>query len=224
LTGGGPPGAAGQYHGFVPRLPQVFTPRDRVYFELLEEAGRNILRSAELLDELLSGYPETRHLAQEIRDCEHEGDRITHDLIDRLNHTFVTPIDREDILALASALDDIVDYIEEVADYLGLYKVEAPMDQSIKLAGVLRDAAKQICEAMPQLRSFSDLSKYTVEVNRLENEGDRISRDAVASLFDGGIDPMVVIRWKDLFERLEDAIDSTERVAYLLEGVVIKNS
>ncbi|HWD65347.1 MAG TPA: DUF47 family protein [Solirubrobacteraceae bacterium] len=208
----------------MPRLPQVFTPRDRVYFELLEEAGRNILRSAELLDELLSGYPETRHLAQEIRDCEHEGDRITHDLIDRLNHTFVTPIDREDILALASALDDIVDYIEEVADYLGLYKVEAPMDQSIKLAGVLRDAAKQICEAMPQLRSFSDLSKYTVEVNRLENEGDRISRDAVASLFDGGIDPMVVIRWKDLFERLEDAIDSTERVAYLLEGVVIKNS
>ncbi len=223
-TGGAPLGAAGQYHGSVPRLPQVFAPRDRVYFELLEEAGRNILRSAELLDELLSGYPETRHLAQEIRDCEHEGDRIIHDIIDRLNHTFVTPIDREDILALASALDDIVDYIEEVADYLGLYKIEAPMDQSIKLARVLRAAAKQICEAMPQLRSFTDLSKYTVEINRLENEGDRISREAMASLFDGGIDPMVVIRWKDLFERLEDAIDSTERVAYLLEGVVIKNS
>jgi hypothetical protein len=208
----------------VPRLPQVFAPRDRIYFELLEEAGRNILRSAELLDELLSGYPETRHLAQEIRDREHEGDRIIHDIIDRLNHTFVTPIDREDILALSSALDDIVDYIEEVADYLGLYKIEAPMDQSIKLARVLRAAAGQICQAMPQLRSFTDLSKYTVEINRLENEGDRISRDAVASLFDGGIDPMVVIRWKDLFERLEDAIDSTERVAYLLEGVVIKNS
>jgi uncharacterized protein Yka (UPF0111/DUF47 family) len=208
----------------VPRLPQVFAPRDRIYFELLEEAGRNILRSAELLDELLSGYPETRKLADEIRDCEHEGDRIIHDLIDRLNHTSVTPIDRQDILALASALDDIVDYIEEVADYLGLYKIEAPMDQSITLARVLRAAAEQISEAMPQLRSFTDLSAHTVEINRLENEGDRITREAVASLFDGGIDPMVVIRWKDLFERLEDAIDSTERVAYLLEGVVIKNS
>ena len=98
------------------------------------------------------------------------------------------------------------------------------MDQSIKLAQVLLAAARQICEAMPQLRSFNDLSKFTVEINRLENEGDRISREAMASLFDGGIDPMVVIRWKDLFERLEDAIDSTERVAYLLEGVVIKNS
>jgi predicted phosphate transport protein (TIGR00153 family) len=208
----------------VPRLPQVFAPRDRIYFELLEEAGRNILRSAELLDELLSGYPETRRLADEIRDCEHEGDRIIHDIIDRLNHTAVTPIDRQDILALASALDDIVDYIEEVADYLGLYKIEAPMDQSITLARVLRAAAEQISQAMPQLRSFTDLSAYTVEINRLENEGDRIAREAVASLFDGGIDPMVVIRWKDLFERLEDAIDSTERVAYLLEGVVIKNS
>ncbi|HET9721284.1 MAG TPA: DUF47 family protein [Solirubrobacteraceae bacterium] len=208
----------------MPRLPQVFAPRDRIYFELLEEAGRNILRSAELLDELLSGYPETRRLAEEIRDCEHEGDRIIHEIIDRLNHTSAPPIDRQDILALASALDDIVDYIEEVADYLGLYKIEAPMDQSITLARVLRAAAEQISEAMPQLRSFTDLSSYTVEINRLENEGDRITREAVASLFDGGIDPMVVIRWKDLFERLEDAIDSTERVAYLLEGVVIKNS
>ncbi len=202
----------------------MFAPRDRIYFELFEEAGRNILRSAELLDELLSGYPETKSLAEEIRDCEHEGDRIIHDIIDRLNHTFVTPIDREDILALASALDDIVDYIEEVADYLGLYKIEAPMDQSVKLARVLRAAAKQICEAMPQLRAFNDISKYTVEINRLENEGDRITREAVASLFDGGIDPMVVIRWKDLFERLEEAIDSTEKVANILEGVVIKNS
>jgi hypothetical protein len=202
----------------------MFAPRDRIYFELFEEAGRNILRSAVLLDELLSGYPETKSLAEEIRDCEHEGDRITHDIIDRLNHTFVTPIDREDILALASALDDIVDYIEEVADYLGLYKIEAPMDQSVKLARVLRAAAKQICEAMPQLRAFNDISKYTVEINRLENEGDRITREAVASLFDGGIDPMVVIRWKDLFERLEEAIDSTEKVANILEGVVIKNS
>jgi hypothetical protein len=208
----------------VPRLAQVFGPRDRAYFELFEEAGRNILQAADLLDQMLSNYPDSKDLAQDILACEHEGDRITHDVIDRLNHTFVTPIDREDILALASALDDIVDYTEEVADYLGLYKIEAPMDQAIKLARVLKAATRQISEAMPRLRGFRDISPYTVEVNRLENEGDRITREAVASLFDGGIDPMVVIRWKDLFERLEEAIDATEHVANILEGIVIKNS
>jgi uncharacterized protein Yka (UPF0111/DUF47 family) len=136
----------------------------------------------------------------------------------------VTPIDREDILALASALDDIVDYTEEVSDYLELYKIEAPMDQSIRLARVLKEAARHISDAIPRLRGFRDLSHYTVEVNRLENEGDRITREAVASLFDGGIDPMVVIRWKDLFERLEAAIDAAEHVANIMEGIVIKNS
>ena len=206
------------------RFGQVFAPRDRVYFELFEEAGQNILHAADLLDQLLSNYPDSKDLAREILDCEHEGDRITHDIIHRLNHTFVTPIDREDILALASSLDDIVDYTEEVADYLGLYKIEAPMDQAITLARVLKEATRQIAEAIPGLRAFSDISRYTVEINRLENEGDRISRAAVASLFDGGIDPMVAIRWKDLFERLEAAIDATERVANIIEGIVIKNS
>ena len=208
----------------MPRITQAFAPRDRVYFELFEEAGNNILRSAELLERLLADYPDHRHLAQDIRDCEHEGDRITHEILDRLNHTFVTPIDREDILALASALDDIADYIEEVADYLGLYKIEAPMDQAIKLAEVIHKAARQIAEAIPRLRGFNDISEHTVEINRLENEGDRITREAIASLFDVGIDPMVVIRWKDLFERLEDAIDASEHVAHILEGIVIKNS
>jgi predicted phosphate transport protein (TIGR00153 family) len=208
----------------MPRIAQVFAARDRVYFELFEEAGTNILQASDLLEQLLSNYPDTKHLAREILACEHEGDRITHDIINRLNHTFVTPIDREDILGLASALDDVVDYTEEVADYLGLYKIEAPMDQAIKLARVLKAGSRQIAEAMPMLRGFRDISRYTVEINRLENEGDRITREAVASLFDGGIDPMVVIRWKDIFERLEAAIDSTERVANILEGIVIKNS
>ena len=207
-----------------PRLSGVLVPNDRVYFDLFAEAGRNVLRSAELLDRLLSEYPDSKHLAAEITGCEHEGDRITHDIIDRLNHTFVTPIDREDILALASALDDIVDYIEEVADYLGLYRIEAPMEQSIRQADVLRSAASQIAEAIPQLRGFRDISRHTVEINRLENEGDQITRGAMASLFDTGIDPMVVIRWKDLFERLESAIDATERAANIMEGIVIKNS
>jgi predicted phosphate transport protein (TIGR00153 family) len=208
----------------MPRITQVFAPRDRAYFRLFEEAGQNLLHASDLLDRMLRNYPDSKALAGEILICEHEGDRITHDIIDRLNHTFVTPIDREDILALASALDDIVDYTEEVADYLGLYKIEAPMDQAIKLARVLLAASRQVAEAIPRLRGFRDISNYTVEVNRLENEGDRITREAVASLFDNGIDPMVVIRWKDLFERLEAAIDATERVANILEGIVIKNS
>jgi predicted phosphate transport protein (TIGR00153 family) len=210
--------------GGVPRLAQFFAPRDRAYFELFEEAGQNLLHASDLLDRMLRNFPDSKLLARDILICEQEGDRITHDIIDRLNHTFVTPIDREDILALASALDDIVDYTEEVADYLGLYKIEAPMDQAIKLAHVLLAASRQVAGAIPRLRGFSDISRYTVEINRLENEGDRITREAVASLFDNGIDPMVVIRWKDLFERLEAAIDATERVANILEGIVIKNS
>src|SRR5215475_5194976 len=164
----------------MPRLAQVFAPRDRVYFDLFEEAGRNIFTAADLLDRLLADYPDNAHLARDILNCEHEGDRITHDIIDRLNHTFVTPIDREDILALAAALDDIVDFIEEVADFLGLYKIEATMDDAQKLAMVLLNAARQIAEAMPRLRGFDDVSHFTVEINRLENDGDRIQREALA--------------------------------------------
>src|ERR1700727_3389590 len=153
----------------VPRVTQVFAPRDRAYFDLFEEAGHNVLLSAELLERLLSDFPDNRNLAQDIRDCEHEGDRVTHEILDRLNHTQVTPIDREDILALTSALDDVVDYIEEVADYLGLYKIEAPMEQSIQLARVLKDASGQLSEAIGLLHGFHDLTRHTVEVNRLEN-------------------------------------------------------
>jgi predicted phosphate transport protein (TIGR00153 family) len=206
------------------RFTGGITGRDREFFDLFEEAGGNILRCAGLLEEMLRDYPERNELAREILICEQEGDRITHDIIQRLNQTFVTPIDREDIYALSSALDDIVDYTEEVADYLGLYKIEAPMSQAQDLAEVLHLASRQISEALPRLRGFKDLSHYTVEINRLENDGDRIVREAIASLFDNGIDPMVVIRWKDIFERLENAIDSTEHVANIIEGIVIKNS
>jgi uncharacterized protein len=206
------------------RLSSVIAPKDREFFDLFEEAGGNIERAANLLEEMLREYPEKNELAREILICEQEGDRITHDIIRRLNQTFVTPIDREDIFALASALDDVVDYTEEVADYLGLYKIEAPMSQAQELAKVLRQCGRQIAEAMPRLRGFKDITHYTVELNRLENDGDRIVREAIASLFDNGIDPMVVIRWKDIFERLEEAIDSAEHVANILEGIVIKNS
>jgi uncharacterized protein len=206
------------------RLSNVISGRDREFFDLFEEAGGNIVRAASLLETMLEDYPEHGELAREILICEQEGDRITHDIIQRLNQTFVTPIDREDILALASALDDIVDFTEEVADYLGLYKIEAPMEQAQQLSKVLHQAGRQIAEALPRLRSFKDLSHYTVEINRLENDGDRITREAIAALFDDGIDPMVVIRWKDIYERLEEAIDATEHVANIIEGIVIKNS
>ncbi|MGH2882400.1 MAG: DUF47 domain-containing protein, partial [Solirubrobacteraceae bacterium] len=163
-------------------------------------------------------------MAQDILVCERDGDQITHELINRLNKTFVTPIDRQDILDLASALDDIVDYTEEVADYLGLYKIEAPMAQAQSLAHVLAQATEQISLAIPLLRGFRDISEHTMEVHSLENAGDRIVRGAIASLFEAGIDPIVVIRWKDIFERLEHAIDSTERAADILDGIVIKNA
>jgi uncharacterized protein len=206
------------------QLSKLFAPKEREFFDLFEEAGANIVRAAGLLERMLEQWPDHGELARDVIVCEQEGDRITHDIIQRLNQTFVTPIDREDIYELASALDDVVDYTEEVADYLGLYKIEAPMEQAQDLARVLHSAARQIEEAMPRLRGFRDISHYTVELNRLENDGDRIVREAIASLFDTGIDPMVVIRWKDIFERLEEAIDATEHVANILQGIVIKNS
>jgi len=206
------------------RLTQLFAPADREFFDLFEEAGTNTVRAADLLDQLLRGWPDNKELGREILICEQEGDRITHDLIRKVNNTFVTPIDREDILTLASGLDDIVDFTEEAADYLGLYKIEAPMEQSQRLSHVLLQCTRQIAEAMPRLRGFRDINHFVVEINRLENDGDRIVREAIASLFDGGIDPMVVIRWKDIYERLEAAIDACERVAHILESVVIKNA
>jgi len=208
----------------VARLSQVLVPKDREFFDLFEEAGTNILRSADLLDQMLQTYPERAALARDILICEQEGDRITHDIIRRLNQTFVTPIDREDIYELASKMDDVVDYIEEVADFLGLYKIEAPMEQAQGMARILLHASRQICEALPRLRGFKDISHYTVEIHRLENDGDRVVREAIAALFEGGIDPMVVIRWKDIYERLESAIDATEHTANVLEGIVIKNA
>jgi predicted phosphate transport protein (TIGR00153 family) len=206
------------------RLSQIFAPKEREFFDLFEEAGGNIVRAAELLERMLQSWPEHAELAREILVCEQEGDRITHDIIHRLNQTFVTPFDREDILQLASALDDIVDFTEEVADFMGLYRIEAPMEQAQRMATTLLHACRAVAGAIPRLRTLSDIHHYIVEIHRLENDGDRLLREALASLFEQGIDPMMVIRWKDIFERLEDAVDATEKVANILEGTVIKNT
>jgi predicted phosphate transport protein (TIGR00153 family) len=199
-------------------------PRDRTFFDLFIEAGQNSVHAATLLDRMMRKWPEEAGISREILKAEQEGDRITHDIIKRLNTTFVTPIDREDIYGLATQMDDIVDFTEEAADFLGLYKIEAPMEQAAALTKVLVASCEQLAMGLEHLRDFKDLDKYWIEVHRLENEGDRISRDAVASLFSNGVDPMVVIRWKDIFAVLENAIDATETAAQILEGIVIKNS
>lgn len=195
-----------------------------IFFELLGQAADNMVTATELLHDLLAHFPDERGQAAAISDCEHRGDEIAHALFDRLNREFVTPIENGDLLAVISALDDVVDLVDEVAALLTLYAIEAPMMQAEALALVLREAARELCRAVHKVGRFENISSHVVEVHRLENEGDRLVRGAIASLFEDGIDPMVVIRWKDIFERIEDAIDSTERAAYVLEGVVIKNT
>jgi predicted phosphate transport protein (TIGR00153 family) len=204
-------------------LPSL-VPRDTVFFDLFNLAGQNTLRAARLLQEMLENWPDEGGLGREILLAEQEGDRITHELVQRLNSTFVTPIDGEDIYGLATQLDDIVDYIEETADFMALYQIEAPMEQAIRMADVLVKSCEQLATALEQLRGFKELDQFWIEIHRLENEGDRLYRDAVASLFANGIDPMVVIRWKDLFGVLERAVDATETAAHTLEGIVIKNA
>jgi predicted phosphate transport protein (TIGR00153 family) len=205
------------------RLSQIFAPKEREFFDLFEEAGNNAVRAAGLLEHMLEQWPDHGESLRDVVVCEQEGDRITHDIIQRLNQTFVTPFDREDIIALASALDNIVDFIEEIADFLGLFRIEAPTDQAQRMARVLHESTKHVNGAIPALRRLEDIRAHVVEVNHLENEGDRILREAVASLFDHGIDPMMVIRWKDIYERLEDAIDATETAVNIMSGIIIKN-
>lgn len=197
--------------------------RDRAFFDLFAEAGQNTLRAARLLEEMTAAWPDDSGLNREILITEQEGDRITHDIIKQLNTSFFTPIDRDEIYALATKLDDVVDYIEEAADFLGLYKIEAPMSQAYELTSILVACCEQLSGALSNLRKFRDIDQYLIEIHRLENDGDRVSRDAVAALFSTGIDPMVVIRWKDVFAVLEKAIDATESTAHIIEGIVIRN-
>ena len=198
-------------------------PLDPGLLGLLEEAGSNAERAATLLREMLAGFPERSELARDVLLCEQEGDRITHDVMQRLNSNGIRPgIEAGDLHALAGAIDDIVDHAEEAADFLGLYGIEAPMQQAEELSEVLVGAARGVTHALEALRSGDDLAGRLVEIHQLENEGDRVSRDAIAALFTGHIDPMVVIRWKDIFESLEEAIDACETAAHVIEGIDLK--
>ena len=198
---------------------------DTGILDLFDEAGRNVVRATELLRDLLRDHPERAGLARDLVDVEHEGDRITHDIIHRLRCSDAhSAVDIADGHALASALDDVVDHAEQTADWLILYAIEAPMAQADALAEVLVGAGREVAEALETLRSGTDPTPHLLEVNRLEDEGDRVYRDAVASLFAAGIDPMVVIRWKDIFESLERAIDACETVAHVLEGMALKRA
>jgi predicted phosphate transport protein (TIGR00153 family) len=205
-------------------LERALRGRDDAFFGLLQRSADNAAAAAVLLKTLLHEYPDgAAELAEQIRELEHTGDDITHELIRRLNKEVATPIDREDILELAGVLDDITDFVEESAAYLSLYSTEASMLQADAMANVLVDATHELTLAMAKAVRLEPITDHTVEVHRLENEGDRLVRRAIASLFIDGIDPLVVLRWKDIFERLEDAIDSTERAAFVLQSIVIKN-
>jgi len=197
--------------------------RDPRLLELLEEAGRNASRATALLHDLFRDFPERGDLAREILLREQEGDRIAHDVIYRIARAGRrTEFDPRDIYDLVHALDDVVDHTEQAADSLGLYGIEAPMEQAVQLAHLLARGAATVQHALERLRSGADLNGELVAIHEIENDGDRVSREAIASLFATGIDPMVVIRWKDVFESLEQAIDACETVAHVLEGIELK--
>jgi predicted phosphate transport protein (TIGR00153 family) len=200
-------------------------PDARLY-DLLEESGVNVERTGELLREMLGAFPDGREdLGREILKCEQEGDRIAHDIIYRLHDRGVrSPMARNELYSLVSALDDVVDYAEQTADSLGLYGVEAPMEQAEAIAGVLVAAAEEVAVSLRGLRNGLEVGHQLREIHRLENEADRLQRAAVADLFATGIDPMIVIRWKDIFETLECAVDACERVANVVEGITLKRS
>ena len=207
----------------VPPDVRRLVPQTKEFFALFDRAATNLVSTSELLLDLLEHYPDRRALVAEIKDREHEGDRVTHDIVSLLNQTFVTPLDREDIYDLASALDDICDYMDQVADELNLYGVEEVPREAIEQAGVIFRAVSKLSDAIAGLNGLKDVQHLLVDIHTLEDEGDRIVRDAVARLFRDGHDPLVVIRWKDIHEHLEQAVDNCEHAAHVLESVYLKN-
>jgi len=203
-----------------------FVPRDEHFFDLFEESAGKAARGAELLAALVADYSRSGDLRDEIEQIEHEGDTTTHEIADRLNRTFVTPFDHEDIHALAGRLDDIMDNIEATADRMHLYEAGEPSEEMVKLVAVLGEATKVLEQAIRGLREMKNARRildYCIEIHRLENVGDEESRHALAKLFKGS-DALYALKWKEIYDHVETAIDKCEDVATIVEGIVVKHT
>jgi predicted phosphate transport protein (TIGR00153 family) len=205
------------------RFRLSLTPQNRAFFGLFSRASTNAVEISRLLVELLDRFPESTELIRRIKDREHEGDRLTHEVVDLLNRTFVTPFDRDDMYRLATAIDDVCDHVDEAADNIALYGVRNVPDEAKAQADVILRSAIKLDEAVELLEGFKDSSAHLIELRELEDEGDRLVRDAVAGLFRSGQDPISIIRWKDLYEQLEGAVDACENAADVLEAILVKN-
>jgi len=200
--------------------------RPEAFFELFSRSAVNLREAAELLQDLVDDYVDVELKARRIQEREHDGDTVTHEIIQRLNTSFITPMDREDIYTLATALDDVLDEIEAAADAFVLHNIDAPLPAMIQQVDVLRRAAVQTEEALKVFPTLdrSRLEPYWIEINSLENEGDRLFRRAVADMFSGDHRAMDVLKWKEVTESLEEALDGLENVANVVESVVLKHA
>jgi hypothetical protein len=199
-------------------------PREEKYFDLFNAMATHIHASAKLLAQLFNEFDQAERYVHQIKDLEHQCDDLTHAIVKKLNQTFITPIDREDIYALTRALDDVIDLIDSAASHMLLYRVTRVTDTARKQADVIVRATAEIMQAVPRITTHSDLERYFIAIHALENEGDSLFREGVAQLFQDHEDPLDVIKWKDLYETLERSIDMCEDVANVLESVVLKNA
>jgi predicted phosphate transport protein (TIGR00153 family) len=199
------------------------TPQKRQFFGLFTQASANARDIARVLVDLLDGWPESRERLRDIRELEHEGDRLTHEVINLLNRTFVTPFDRDDMYRLISVIDDVCDHVDEAADNIDAYEVRNVPEKARQQAEVIFRAATRLHEAVERLEGFKDSARQLAALRELEDEGDRLSREAIAELFRSGADPLTIIRWKDIHEQLEEAVDACENAADVLEAILVKN-
>ncbi|MBI3318849.1 MAG: DUF47 domain-containing protein [Candidatus Omnitrophica bacterium] len=201
-------------------------PKEAQFFELFERSSKLIVEAARVLQEVAADFRNLPEQAQRLERLEHDADQVTHEIMAKLNRTFITPIDREDIHRLAAALDDVMDFMEGVTEHLILYKIKEPTPAFRALAGVVLKQVEEINKMIPRLKNLrhADILQHCIEVNRLENEGDRILREAVADLFERREDPLEVMKWRDLYAMLETATDKCEDVAVAMEGIFLKNA